>query len=548
MHMPTSASMTTQWAMLAGLFLAGLVPPTAADQMKLEILEGEFWWGGLSSKGHQTPYDASSKAEHDQYGDNQGNQAQPLLLSSKGRFVWSEAPIRYSFSSGSIEVTTRAGEIISGQHGSTLREVYRFVANKYFPANGKIPDELLFTHPQYNTWIELMYDQNEEAILAYARAIIRNGYPPGVLMIDDNWQEDYGTFEFSARRFKNPKGMMKELHAMGFKVMLWVCPFVSADSAVFRQLAQDGMLLLDPQKTQDILWANTKNKAAVIRWWNGASACLDLSNPKTMQWFQDRLDYLVKEYGVDGYKFDAGDARFYTDGVVSFKKGTIPNDHTTYFAEVGLRYPLNEYRASWKMAGLPLAQRLRDKGHEWTDLAKLIPDLMSQSVMGYAYTCPDMIGGGEYRSFLDSATIDEELVVRSAQVHALMPMMQFSVAPWRVLSSKNADICRKMAELHLRMGPMILALAKEASRTGEPIVKPMAMVFPAAGFEMIKDQFMLGDDIIVAPVLAKGARARSVVLPQGQWKSDDGQVYAGGTAVKIEVPLERLPYFTRHNP
>jgi alpha-glucosidase len=139
--------------------------------------------------------------------------------------------------------------------------------------------ELLFTHPQYNTWIELMYDQNKKDILTYARAIIDNGFPPGVLMIDDNWQEDYGTLEFSARRFQNPRGMMAELHRMGFKVMLWVCPFVSADSADFRYLADQGLLLLDPQKTQDILWANTRNKAAVIRWWNGASACLDLSNP-----------------------------------------------------------------------------------------------------------------------------------------------------------------------------------------------------------------------------------------------------------------------------
>ena len=534
--------------MLAGLFFAGLAPQTEADHVKLDVLAGEFWWGGLSSKGHETPYDSNSKAVHDLYGDNQGNQAQPLLLSSKGRFIWSEAPIRYSFGSGTLEVTTRAGDIVAGQHGSTLRDAYNFVSNRYFPADGKIPDELLFTHPQYNTWIELMYDQNEEAILAYARAIVRNGFPPGVLMIDDNWQEDYGTFEFSARRFKNPQAMVRELHELGFKVMLWVCPFVSADSADFRHLAQEGMLLLDPQKTQDILWANTKNKAAVIRWWNGASACLDLSNPKTRQWFHERLDHLVSEFGVDGFKFDAGDARFYADGIVSFQPGTIPNDHTTYFAEVGLRYSLNEYRASWKMAGLPLAQRLRDKGHTWTDLSKLIPDLMAQSVMGYAYTCPDMIGGGEHRSFLNSATIDEELIVRSAQVHALMPMMQFSVAPWRVLTSKNTDRCRKMAELHLQMGPVILALAREASLTGEPIVKPMAMAFPVGGFETIKDQFVLGDDIIVAPVLTKGARAREVVLPEGNWKSEDGLLYTGGTTVEIEVPLERLPYFTRIYP
>jgi alpha-glucosidase len=156
-----------------------------------------------------------------------------------------------------------------------------------------------------------------------------------------------------------------------------------------------------------------------------------------------------------------------------------------------------------------------------------------------------MIGGGEYRSFLGTATIDEELVVRSAQVHALMPMMQFSVAPWRILSKENNKICLNMAKLHLEMGPKILALAKECSKTGEPIAKPMAMAFPDGGYETIKDQFVLGNDIIVAPVVEKGARSRTVVLPKGEWKAEDGTIYTGGASVKIEVPLQRLPYFVK---
>jgi alpha-glucosidase (family GH31 glycosyl hydrolase) len=514
-----------------------------ADELELRMLDGEYWWGGLSSVGHETPYHSSSVISHNLWADNKGNQAQPLLLSNKGRYVWSEEPIKYDFNKGRITVSTRSGKILSGREGETLREAYRYVSGKFFPSNGKIPEELLFTHPQYNTWIELMYDQNEKDILKYAQAIIDNGYPPGVLMIDDNWQENYGIWEFSPRRFTDPKGMIKKLHGMGFQVMLWVCPFVSADSTVFRELAEDGLLILDPQKTQDILWANTQNKAAIIRWWNGASACLDLSNPKAREWFKTRLDHLVHEYGVDGFKFDAGDAGFYDNDVVSFNSKAIPNDHSAYFAEIGLHYPLNEYRASWKMAGLPLAQRLRDKGHEWSDLAKLIPDLLSQSVMGYAYTCPDMIGGGEYRSFLNTGKIDEELVVRSAQVHALMPMMQFSVAPWRILSRENNRICLEMAGLHLKMGDKILGLAKEASRSGEPIVKPMAMTFPDGGYETIKDQFVLGDTMIVAPVIEKGARKRSVVLPEGEWRADDGKIHKGGRTIEIEVPLERLPYF-----
>lgn len=514
--------------------------------LELTITPGEFWWAGLSSLGHKTPYCDTTVFSFDMWGNNKGNQAQPLLLSSKGRYVWSEQPINYSFNNGKIIVTVRDGEVVSGTVGTNLRTAYEFVAKKYFPSNGLIPDSLLFTKPQYNTWIELQYDQNEADILKYAQAILDNGYAPGVLMIDDNWQEDYGVWEFSPRRFKDPKAMMKKLHNMGFKVMLWVCPFVSADSKTFRKLAEEGMLILDPQKTQDILWANTKNKAAIIRWWNGASACVDLSNPKAQKWFKDRLDYLVNDYGVDGFKFDAGDARFYIDNFVSLN-AKIPNDHTTYFAELGLLYPLNEYRASWKMAGLPLAQRLRDKTHRWEDIAKLIPDQMSQSVMGYAYTCPDQIGGGELQSFLRGAVIDEELIVRSAQVHALMPMMQFSVAPWRVLSKENAATCLKMSKLHEEYGTYILNLAKASSTSGEPIVKPMELAFPGMGYEMIKDQFILGNDILIAPVIEKGIRSRKVVLPKGTWKAEDGNTYKGGRTIEISVPLDRLPYFRKIN-
>ena len=157
------------------------------DKLILTIQQDEYWWGGLSSRGHQTPYDVQSEISHNLWGDNKGNQAQPLLLSSNGRYIWSEDPIHYTFSDGKLTVTTQKGKIEYGTAGKNLKEAYEFVSEKYFPPNGKIPEELLFTNPQYNTWIELMYDQNEADILKYAQDIIDNGYPPGVLMIDDNW-------------------------------------------------------------------------------------------------------------------------------------------------------------------------------------------------------------------------------------------------------------------------------------------------------------------------------------------------------------------------
>ena len=338
--------------------------------------------------------------------------------------------------------------------------------------------------------------------------------------------------------------MIQYLQDSGFKVMLWICPFVTADTENFRYLARKGLLHLDPDLAGGSRNENGRNAAAIIRWWNGASAMLDLSNPQAFAWMEQELDFLVEEYGVDGFKFDAGDTPFYNRSkIASHIQDSIPNQHTQYFAKLGLKYPLNEYRASWKMAGLPLAQRLRDKTPHWDDLRQLIPGIIAQGLMGYAYTCPDMIGGGEYQSFLALDSIDQELVVRSAQVHALMPMMQFSVAPWRVLSEENNRICREMANLHYEFGEEILEMARRSANTGEPIVKPMAWFWPDAGYDLIQDQYILGTDLLVAPVVESGARTRSVAIPEGEWLGDDGTVVVGPKVIDIQVPLERLPYY-----
>jgi alpha-glucosidase len=199
------------------------------------------------------------------------------------------------------------------------------------------------------------------------------------------------------------------------------------------------------------------------------------------------------------------------------------------------------------MAGQPLVQRLRDKEHTWSDLQTLIPDMLLLGLLGHPFGCPDMIGGGEYSSFTDTAVLDQELVVRSAQVSALMPMMQFSVAPWRILSKENLAICKNMAKLHLKMGTEILEMANVSARSGEPIVRLLEYVFPGKGYEMVKDQFMLGDNILVAPVAEKGKREREVFFPEGKWQGDDGSIVAGPVKQKINVPLERLPWYRKIN-
>lgn len=489
----------------------------------------QAWWGAAVGLGHEQPY--TDLPAFDLSTQDANNQLVPLFLSSDGQYMWSDGAFRFEAVNGEIKPSV-AMEAVKA--GNTLREAYLAAQTKYFPANGQLPDTLFFTMPQYNTWIELMYNQNQADILRYAHAVVDNGFPAGVLMIDDNWQRYYGNFEFKAERFPDAKGMIDELHALGFKVMVWICPFVSPDSPEFRELEAKGFLLRNPN-----------GGTAILNWWNGYSACYDLTNPAAADYFVQILRNAQRQYGIDGFKFDAGDNNCYASApYMAYDKSATTVDHTASWAKIGLSFPFNEYRACWKMGGQPLVQRLGDKDYSWAAVQQLIPQMCVAGLLGYAYACPDMVGGGQFAAFLDikEDEFDQALIVRSAQVHALMPMMQFSVAPWRILSKENLAIVQRMAQLHAAFGPYIMRYARQAAQTGEPIVRLMEYQFPHQGLENVKDQFMLGDKYLVAPVVDNRLE-REVRLPKGTWRDDQGKKYKGGKTYKISVPLERLPYF-----
>ena len=518
-----------------------------ACKISLTLEEEERWWVGVITDSHLFPLNKESVYTFDFYGDTKGNQGQPLLISSKGRYIWNEEPFSFRFENGELTAECKRAEFQSGKAGATLREAYLHCSQQFFPPSGDIPAGELFALPQFNTWIEFTYYQNQEGILEYARGIVENGFDPGVLMIGEGWFKTYGDWDFDPGRFPDPKAMMNELKELGFKVILWVCPYYSPNGVFWTEQ------YLDYREKGDTIWivnAENPNFPAVMQWWDGFSHVIDLSNPKGYRWFKAQLDFLVEEYGVDGFKFDGGDAIHYSDmrfltETRSYKQDISPNEHSELFVKLGLEYPFNEYRASWKMGGQAIAMRLRDKEHHWEDLAKLVPGSINQGLMGYPFTCPDLIGGGEYLSFSNLETIDQELIVRAAQCHALMPMMQFSVAPWRVLSKENLAICVEMADLHVRMGEEIIALAREAASTGEPIIRSMEYAYPGSDYVDITDQFLLGDQILVAPVIEKGAVTREIVFPEGRWKGDDGSLVEGPVILEVAAPLERLPWYRK---
>lgn len=507
----------------------------AATARVIPLENGEKWFGGTVDDGSKMPFE--NGYTFDLYGNNKDNQAAPLLLSSKGRYIWSSQPFEFTFKDNQLLIGHTLGEVTVEKAGNSLAQAFKAVSRSKFAASGKMPDTLLFTRPQYNTWIELVYNQNQEDILQYAHQVIDHGFPPGVLMIDDNWADHYGKFSFRKDRFPDAQKMIAELHQLGFKVMIWVSPFVSPDTQVFRELLAQKLLLLDKKGNDELTW-HTAAEPAIISWWNGYSAEMDFTNPDAVKWYHTQLQYMVNTYGVDGFKFDAGDVEFYPENAVTFKKAT-PNEQCELWGQFAEWYPLNEYRAMWKRGGQPLAERLRDKKHNWEDLQKLIPNAISAGLLGYQFTCPDMIGGGEYGSFIGLNKLDQELLVRSAQCAALMPMMQFSVAPWRVLDSVHLQAVKKAVAIRLKYTPYLVAVVKNSALSGEPIARSLEYEFPNSGYDRIKDQFMLGSRYMVAPMLSKGNR-RTVVFPKGKWKDQEGHVFKGPLTKDVAVPLADL--------
>lgn len=501
----------------------------------VKLLPGERVWAGKVAQGIDLPVEGELTVDMH---NNFGNQLTPLILTSRGRYIWSDEPYTAAISADRIVITDAEASIETDIVGENLQDAYHYCMHRFFPPEGGLPPREFFEKPQYNTWIEFQYDQNQKGITEYAHNIVKNGLKPGILMLDDTWMEDYGKWVFHPGRFPDPKAFCDEMHALGFKIMLWTVPYVSLDQY---QLCEE----IHRVPGNGFIQKRNGGGDYPFWWWNGISGVIDFSDSASVAWFESKLDYLMDEYGVDGFKFDAGDLDAWPDPAESVNKGGYSRqDLCAAWARLCDKYKYNELRACWKLGGKPYVQRLHDKGHHFGALQRLIPEMMITNLYGYWYSCPDMIGGGSFASFLPGKEINQNVIVRSAQVHALMPMMQFSVAPWRVLDAEHMAAVKKAVAIREDLLPTIIGLMEKASTDGEPVVTPLEFWFPNAGLADIIDEYMLGPDILVAPMVEDGY-SRSVVLPEGHWRADDGTEYDGPCTVTIDVPLDRIPRFTR---
>src|SRR5262249_1730908 len=186
-----------------------------------------------------------------------------------------------------------------------------------------------------------------------------------------------------------------------------------------------------------------------------------------------------------------------------------------------------------------------DNDSSWEHLANSVQMLLNLSVSGVPF-CGADVGGFHYNT-------TGELLARWTQLGAFTPFFRnhsnigtIDQEPW-AFGTRVEAICRKFIELRYRLLPYFYGLFAEAHRRGVPIIRPMFWHHQNDPIAVsISDQFLLGADLLVAPMLQPGATVRSVYLPGGIWFDFwSGTAFRGGQHVLVEAALDTMPLFVR---
>ena len=472
----------------------------------------------------------------------------PLAAPPPGPFVGDDAHLAAPASGGGSLEEQGHGEkwltMSAALCAATDVKAATQLALRTLPRPPHPPGEDMLRAPIWTTWARYKAGVTQACVEKLAGEVASRGLPRSVLEIDDRWQAAYGDTVFDPEKFPDPAGMVARLHTAGFKVTVWVMPFVEESSACYAEGAARGFFVRGTTS------GGLGLKPGFFRWWNSSPVvALDVTNPAACAWFVGRLKKLQADTGVDGFKFDAGEPCFLPAGNFTTH---VPLSHPSQYTRcwvhrVASQFTLAEVRTGHGTQSVPLLTRMGDRFSEWgidNGLGSLIPTLLTSSVLGYPFTLPDIIGGNAYFGRSPSA----ELMVRWAQASALMPAMQFSIAPWDLSHDAEALVAASL-DVRQPMIDTICRLVARAAETGEPVCRPLWWLDPNdADTFTIGDQFALGSDCIVAPVWTKGATTRDVYLTAGTWAEHTapGTLHTGPAWLRdFPAPLDTLPVFHR---
>ncbi|XP_023215385.1 uncharacterized protein LOC111618155 isoform X1 [Centruroides sculpturatus] len=419
--------------------------------------------------------------------------------------------------------------------GADVKEITKYMFSNVWKKPESIPDEIMLTEPVWSTWAYYKKFVTQSAVIEYANNVLDSKIGLSHIEIDDKWEDCYGNLQFDRLKFPDPSSMIQQLNDSGVRVTFWVHPFANVECDAFKEGEEKGYWI---RKN------SSEGPPQLVTWWNGVGGYLDTTNPSATEWYLQRLRSFKKKYNINGFKFDAGEVSWIPQNSFLYN-ATYVNQFTNQYvqtvAESGDK--MAEVRSSHDNQNMNFFLRMLDRNSVWgykNGLKTLIPASLLFFVFGYPFVLPDMIGGNDELP-------DKELYIRWLQTNALLPAMQFSFPPWSY-DDEVVEIAREMVDLHRRNAPRFIRLANEALRTGVPIIRPLWWIDPKDNVALtIDSEFLVGDELLVAPVLEEGSRSRDIYLPRGTWKDElRNNTHSGPIWLrKYSVDLKELPRFTQ---
>lgn len=488
----------------------------------------------------------------------------PFVLSSLGYgFLWHNPAVgRVSFGGNTTEWYAESTRQMD--YWITAGDSPDEIECAYADATGKAP-----MMPEYGMgfWQCKLRYWNQEELLLVAREYKRRNIPIDVIVCDFFHWPRMGDYRFDEEFFPDPDAMVRELQEMGIELMVSVWPQVDVRSENYQEMKQKG-LLVKADKGVDI---------AML--YNGNSTFYDATNPRSRAyvWEKCKKNYYdkgIKIFWLDeaepeftGYDFD--NYRYY-QGSAAQVGNIYPQAYARTFYEgmqaQGQEQIVNLLRCAW--AGSQRYGALVWSGDihsNWETLRRQVCAGLNMGIAGIPWWTTD-IGGFSGGNPKEEAF--QELLVRWFEWGAFCPVMRLhgDRVPSTLIVNKAGEVMNptgadnevwsfgdgntntlvKYIRFREAMRPYTRKLMEEAHTMGRPVMRPMFYEFPEQHccWDM-KEQYMYGSEILVAPVLYKGRREREVYLPSGaKWtNAHDGTVYEGGQTIQVQAPLDVIPVF-----
>jgi alpha-glucosidase len=401
--------------------------------------------------------------------------------------------------------------------------------------------------------------KTQDVVLDVARRFRKENLPADVIHLDIHYMDNYKVFTFSPERFPEPKKMHEKLSELGFRTMAIVDPGVSV---------AEGYRVYEDGRARGMFMKKKDGSLYEGKVWPGATVFPDFTRADVREFWAEQHQLLL-DAGVAGFWNDMNDPVFKVAKVydplledICHAEHTHAKMRNVYANQMAMatRQGMDKFRPGKRhmilsRSGFLGVQRFSaiwtgDNHSSWDQLKENLHHVVSLGISGVPIAGADIGGFGGRRGVLGAFKMrpPSELFVRWMELGSVMPFMRVHSTlysprqePWS-FGKEALDLSRKWLRRRYRLLPLLYRLFLEAHETGLPVIRPMWMHYERTAL----DQFLVGDALLVAPILDKGKRAREVVLPEGSWVDyETGVVHKGGTTIRVEAPLGTMPMFIR---